>query len=246
MENKFRLRAQSGKIIINPIRNTNSNKINVNCSKSISHNENKVKLQDNGFKTFNLFYDEFNADILSMHTTEKNMNKIYCAFEQLIFNYDLLLKNLIPERSKAELDSISTVAKKFVIDKFEAQNTSKKRQKVVEKNECYVKPTDYAIGLTWKTKNAIGNDITDHKLCQTAYQYVSIIDTIKSLFKNDQFRNYYFDFNQNKKHECIPGIYEDFCCGSIYNENEVFTPTTITRKTFCIFTLTANFILFIY
>lgn len=66
-----------------------------------------------------------------------------------------------------------------------------------------------------------------HELNQTVYQYVPIIETIQSLFRNAQFHQDYFDFNENKKHVCSDDSYQDFCCGSIYKENELFTPTTV-------------------
>lgn len=48
-----------------------------------------------------------------------------------------------------------------------------------------------------------------------------------SLFKNDCFNKSYFDFNENCKHTCSDDVYEDFCCGSIYKQNDIFEPTTI-------------------
>lgn len=69
------------------------------------------------------------------------------------------------------------------------------------------------MALNWKSKKECGNDLVDHKLVQSTYQYVSVIGKIRSLFKNDQFNKSYFDFNNNNKHVCADGVYEGFCCG---------------------------------
>lgn len=54
-----------------------------------------------------------------------------------------------------------------------------------------------------------------------------MISTLNSLFKNDEFSRSYFDYIESRKHDCKQGVLEDYCCGSIYRENPVFTPTTI-------------------
>lgn len=64
-------------------------------------------------------------------------------------------------------------------------------------------------------------------MVQTTYQYVSITETLKSLFKNNTFSDTYFSFNENRKHVCADNVFEDSCCGSIYRSSGVFTPTTI-------------------
>lgn len=83
------------------------------------------------------------------------------------------------------------------------------------------------MALTWKSKRKCGNDLTDHQLVQSTYQYVSLYGKIGSLFKNDSFHKSYFDFNENHKHICTDDMYEGFCCGSIYKQHAIFEPTTI-------------------
>lgn len=162
-----------------------------------------------------------------MHTTEKNLNKIYCACGELIKNYNELIENLLPENMRSDLHNVFETASKFAIEKFKSRNTAKKRKKLIESDEFYVKPENHAVGLVWKATNKADSDIPDHKLTQTTYQYVPIISTIQSLFKIEEFHKSYFEFNENKKHICSDDKYEDFCCGSIFKENETFTKTTL-------------------
>lgn len=55
---------------------------------------------------------------------------------------------------------------------------------------------------------------------EDSFQSVSILDTLGKLFENQNFRNEYFDYNEN--HECKDGIYERFCCGKNYKESNFF------------------------
>lgn len=57
---------------------------------NVKLNENKAHIQFSGFDKFSEFYKHFSTDILLMHTTEKNLNTVFCAFEQLILNYEAL------------------------------------------------------------------------------------------------------------------------------------------------------------
>lgn len=225
-QNKFRLRTCGSQVIIKQVEDTNAtvalnSPINVTCKK------NRTTFRVNGFDDFNQFFNEFNTDILLMNTTEKNFDTIFCACEQLILNFETLIKNITPDDLKVEIADILALGTKFVVEKLKLRNTAKKRQNLIEKDVCYVMPQEYGLGLTWKSANSCGVDLVNHKLQQTTFQYISIIETIQSLFKIDSFNRNYFEYNENRKHVCTEGVYTDFCCGSIYRENPVFTPTTI-------------------
>lgn len=134
---------------------------------------------------------------------------------------------MMPAQVREEFSIVIDTAKQFVIEKLKSRNTAKKRKKIISSDECHVKPAESAIGLSWKTQIACGNDLPSHQLEQTTYQIISLTETLESIFKNDLFYQHYFDFNENRKHVCTEGVYDDFCCGSIYKENPVFNPTTI-------------------
>lgn len=175
----------------------------------------------------NEFFDCFVDDIQLIHTTEKNLNHIFCSFEELLINFDYLIKNLLPKNHKSEFESILGTGTKFVVEKLKGLNTANKRQNVLNANESYVKPETCAIGLTWKSKANCGKEIVAHDLQQTTYQYVSIIGSIKSYFVNDYFYKSYIDYNENRKHKCENDVYVDYCCGSLYKSSEILTSTTL-------------------
>lgn len=53
---------------------------------------------------------------------------------------------------------------------------------------------------------------------EKTFQYVSILETFDKLFGNKNFRREYFNYNKN--HRCEEGLYERYCCGRNYRENE--------------------------
>lgn len=227
-QNTFIIRTSASGITVNSVDTTNQNQtqfnslpFNVKCEK------NTANIEFDGFDAFSKFYESFSTDILLMHTTEKNLNTIFNAFEKLVVNYERLIMDIMPDYLKKQLSAVVPTATNFVVEKLRSLNSNKKRQKLVEKSESCVPAIDCGMALTWTSKNVCGSDLVDHRLVQTTYQYVSIIDTIKSLFINSTFRKSYFDFNERFKHVCSDDKYENFCCGSIYKKHEVFTPATI-------------------
>lgn len=55
---------------------------------------------------------------------------------------------------------------------------------------------------------------------EDTFQYVSILDTLKNLFKSESFRDTYFNYNQN--HECRENVYERYCCAQNFKKNILF------------------------
>lgn len=220
---KFRLKTDGDKIILNPV----VEKPSINLQINVKCDGNLIKARTDYFKQFDEFFELLNTSIQSMSTTEKNVNQIFCACEELVTNYDKLIKSMIPTEIYEQCSKVFDTAKRFVIDKFKTRNTAKKRHKIIERDESHVKSTKSAIGLTWKSQMICGNDLPSHELKQTTYELISITEILESLFKNDHFYQNYFDFNENRKHMCTEGVYEDFCCGSIFRANRVFTRTTI-------------------
>lgn len=190
---KFRLKTKGDKIILNPIIEEKS----TNLSIKLQLNGNKTKIQTAYFKQFDDFIDRLSVDVHSMKTTEKNVNQIFQLFGELIQNYDDLIAKMLPSQIREEHSSAFDTAKRFVIDKIMSRDTSKKRLKIIESDECHVKPMKSGIGIAWKSKTTSGKGSTTDELVQTTYEYVSIVETMESNFKNNDFFESYFDFNEN-------------------------------------------------
>lgn len=226
-KNRFFIKTNGTDVTVEPVPSNFQTDHPVQLPINIKCEANKAKISVEGFDVFDEFCDDFRAEMMKLHTTEKNLNTVFHGFEQLILNYNILIKSMIPDHYAKEADYVISTASKCVVDKFKLQNTAKKRRSLIQKDECFVPSKAYGIGLAWSRKMRRVYKKTHYELLQTTYQYVSIIDTLKSLFKNSDFSQNFFEFNENRKHVCAEDIYENFCCGSIYKNKNVFTPTTI-------------------
>lgn len=60
------------------------------------------------------------------------------------------------------------------------------------------------------------------EIVQCTFQYVSIIDTIRSLFLREDVLQAYQSYNSETNHTCESGEFSRFCCGSAFKTNELF------------------------
>lgn len=224
----FELQREGKKIIAKPLHSASIAKpTSVRAQINVNHINNKFTLQNEPCREFDVFFESFVSNIRSMNIPEKSMDTFFCVCEDLVQNCQNLYKKLTPKEHEIEMCNVISTGTDYVTDKLKSRNTSTKRHNYTKNRLSYVKSTETAIGLTWKSQVNCGQEIVNHTLTQTTYQYVSLIDTLKSLFLNADFKKMYFDFNESKKHVCRDGVYEDFCCGSIYKENSHFNPTTL-------------------
>lgn len=191
---------------------TNSNNINVKTH--ISQQSNGFTLQPTHFKQFDDFFKSFQSDVFEMKLSEKQRNQLYNLCKNLVSNVGQLAKDLLGPRNACEPSQAVEDCIQYIIDQLSPHDSKYKRQKNIEKQDQYVKPQEIRIGKKWSTVIHPKTGIPEHFVVPTTYQYVSIVDTIRSKFSNVDFFNMYTDFNENS-HECLPGFYEYFCCGNI-------------------------------
>lgn len=140
---KFFIKTDGNKVICSKVVEENPIRLPI----SVQFDENNSKLHANVFKDHDKIFDVLISDILLIQTTEKNVDKIFRAFEQLIESYDHLIKKMLPADLLAKLSNILSSTKCYVVDKMKSQNTATKRQKIIEKDESYVMPVKYGVGL---------------------------------------------------------------------------------------------------
>lgn len=137
------------------------------------------------------------------------------------FNYNSL-KNTSCSETVLE---VLNAAHKEVVSEIRKYDTEHKRNKIYEANDLYVKSNELAIGTHWEMKRDKNSQKAYPNHVQSAFHYVSITETLKSLFHRKDFRKLYFDYNNittGKKHRCTEGTFIDFCCGKIYKSNDLF------------------------
>lgn len=62
------------------------------------------------------------------------------------------------------------------------------------------------------------------RLLQSKFHYISIQQTIRALFSQKEFKQMYFNqYSCESRHRCEEGIYEYFCCGSLYKRSPLFS-----------------------
>lgn len=177
------------------------------------------------YKEINEFFLNLPTELRSLNLTQKNYKKTIDVISNIVKQTQNVCKKLIrkncdvSERSCENID----IGSEHVLSKLEAMNTTFKMKKIIRQNPLFVQPVDKSIGLKWK--NAKVNQktqIPDHGLVETTFQYVPIEKTLISLFENKSFFEQYKKYNQHEKHKCTDGVFEDFCCGSVYKSKDIF------------------------
>lgn len=105
---------------------------------------------------------------------------------------------------------------KFIDDKLNSVDSSYKRQKILEANPLYVAPQECAIGTRWEMIFDKTSGKRYRQSVQSTFQYISITETLKLIFRDSSFLNFYLNYNND--HTCQPGVYERFCCGEVWKQ----------------------------
>lgn len=114
-----------------------------------------------------------------------------------------------------------SVSTDFVKNKLHKFNTAYKRNNTYENSPLYVSPQDKAIGTRWEMVADKDNINSQPNLMQCSFQYVPIIDTIRSLFLRDDFSRAFHAGSRNN-HTCTTGEYSEYCCGNAFKKSELF------------------------
>lgn len=191
-------------VVQSAAKETNTNNINVKTD--ISHHSNGFSLQPTHFKRFDDFFKSFQSDVFDMKLSEKQINQLHNLCKNLVSNVGQLQKDLLGPRDTCEPSQAVDECIKYVIDQLSPHDSKYKRQKNIEVQDQYVKPQEIRIGKKWSTVIHPKTGIPEHFAVPTTYQYVSIVDTVRSKFSNVDFFKMYADFNENS-HECSPGFY---------------------------------------
>lgn len=137
---------------------------------------------------------------------------------------------LISADENSDPTQVIDATAEFVSEKLREQSTAYRRKKQFRNNELFVSPKELTLGLKWEMIRDKKSKIAVPRLTQCKFQYVPMIDTIRALFKRRDFRKAFMEHNIQSRHDCIPGIYKDFCCGKLCSENELFSSNPLTIR----------------
>lgn len=218
----FRVKLVNNEAIILSKSDQADNQVHVNVKRN---EKDKIRLRKQCFIEFDEFINGYLSDILNVCATEKQMNTTFSLNEKLIESTQRLCLQLLKEKcSSFEFEKVESVIKQcfvFVQEKQSAYKTSKLRLRELKKNPKYVQPKKKVMNIKWKTKADACQNIPSHTLVQTTFEYVPLLETIKSLSSDPEFAKQYFAYN-NEKHMSNPGNFKDFCCGEIFRNSDLF------------------------
>lgn len=198
--------------------------------KEILNNGSKVRILTStgvAHTNFDNFFEKFIGDFFSLNITESDNIKIMQMFKELVLEQKKLF-DCLSQSEEHPHSRILEQTTEYICNKFMKMDTIYKQKKARKQNPLFVEPIEKPIGLTWKTKIDPISGIPDHTYQQPTFHYVPIMKTLTSLFSQEQFKEMYMNYNYKEKHVCKPGIFKDFCCGSIYKQQEIYDdPGTI-------------------
>lgn len=230
--NKFKINFSGGKVTLSDITDGSNDREKPEETtfriENITDDLGKIKITTNvsaAYNKFDSFFNYFTDEIIKMGLPQKTTTKIFNLCGDLVNENEQLSCSVIGaniydvEVKKSVTEHLFT-SFKHVKNHIEANNTRHKRDKIQNENIMYVPPVEKSISLKWRTKISSFDVLPNYKLIQSTFQYVPIVATLSSLFSGEEFKNIYFEYNA-QKHKCTPGIYEDYCCGSRFSENNL-------------------------
>lgn len=173
------------------------------------------------YSKFDSFFEGIPNKLIALNLTQDKYKTLFGILHELLTKSERLCAKI----SENSPDDTCAYKAGFghVMKKLNSIDTEYKLKKELKSHPMYVEPNELAINLKWKKpKTNNETQIPSHSIAQTTYQFVSPIKTLEACFSNQNFKNSYFEYNLEGKHECVPGVYQDFCCGSVRKSKKIF------------------------
>lgn len=156
--------------------------------------------------------NRFLNGIMELKVNQSQTNNIFRLATNLVHETNVYCRKQITENSCDPLETLDA-SNRMISSELRKFDSDHKRQISFKKQESYVEPVEYEIGTHWETRRDKDSKIKMDSHVQSTFSYVPLLDIIKPLFKDTEFRKMYFEYNESKKHTCEDGVYKDFCCG---------------------------------
>lgn len=165
---------------------------------------------------------QLSSEIISLGLSQKQSNAVFTLCISLIAKNNYINTQMFKNNVVMKPEEICTLTADFITDKLSCFKTTYKYKATVARNSLFVPPQQKILGTRFEMKRIKAENIAVPKVIQSKMQYISIIETITSLFQRQDFRDAFFTHNKNGKHQCTDGVYTDFCCGNLYKKNGLF------------------------
>lgn len=182
-----------------------------------------TKLRDS-IEKFQGFFKVFAQNINSSGLYVKTVDNIFDSLVQLLNEYnELTIMFLTSGELSSNKEIIDVLQKSLNIVQSEIRtvNTKYKRDKLCRENDLFVKSEEKAIGLKWVMTPDPAADVPFHSKVENKFSYVPILKTLNSFFLEKRSRELYLSHNERKP-DCVPGVYDDFCCGERCKNSNFF------------------------
>lgn len=178
-------------------------------------------IADRSTKVINTQLEAFTSNLIQLKLTNAATNTIFKATEELISNIKDFILESIKQKSETPVEELLHVTTAFVLNGLKEKRTTYRRNKFIESQSNYVKPSEICLGTKWK-KSKDGKAVVLEQE-RTSYQSVSLLEKLKSLFSQEYIKQIYFDYQESRKQKHTDGIFNDFYCGSNLKKNPLFS-----------------------
>lgn len=191
--------------------------------KYVENNDEQIKFSTNKhLDEMNDFLDGFILKINELKLTTPATNTIFKTFCEFVEKLHILNCDSVTRHNDDDIVNVLVSTKSFVLNKLCEFDSQYKRQKIDECSDDHLKLREVCVGTQLKMKNDKENNMKLPIQVRPKFQYFQILDTLRTIFSFQHVKKLYFDYNLNKKHNCIPGVYTDFCCGQKFKDNLLF------------------------
>lgn len=175
----------------------------------------------------------FTDSILKLNLKHKDQDAVFKLTTGLIESYKKVNEVWSTVHGQAQSMEMTTDIFRQHIHKHKSKY---QRDKNFRSKEGFVMPVEKAIGTRWelkRVKNSANRFIRVPRLIQCTMQYVPILDTLKSLFRCEEFYNMYFKYNEFDRSNSIgydgTKSYTCFSSGTVFAQNDFFksNPTAL-------------------
>lgn len=203
------------------------------CSSQIVYKNQNSSNVSKSTDDFRDFLRCFTNTIATMAIKQEDLNEIFrlsgkLAREMKDLN-DAWFRNENPRNLTPT--QVTDITCAIATDHLSTYDSAYKRNKIVISSSNFVMPKEQAVGVRWEKKKHVirGKTIRIPRMIQSTLQYVPIMDTLRSLFADEIFRNIYLKYNEtinNSKLVTDPNspdyIYCNFNSGSAFKNNVLF------------------------
>lgn len=164
-------------------------------------------------------------NLLDMKHSDKN--KMFKLCKTIVEQLGHLSKELIQQENGMSPTSAIDATACLFISKLDNFSTRYKREKRVAKSRFYVPPEEKAVGTRIEMIFDKIMQVERPRLIQSTLQYISIVRQLEVFFSQKENSEMYFKFQA--EHQCKDGVYDHFCCGSLYKSKDFFrmNPTAV-------------------